>query len=543
MSLHRINTSLCPKFFRCRALSTALKNAEEYTATPHYPPILDLSFKSKLRRKKEAVHEEIKAVKTVEEKQIKLNMPRYYGFKSYLLTEDYSPYNNLPLAQHVTKTHLIVNNNLPEFYKNVGQLSTNLKAEIEEAILIEFDGYQRMHDLKNEDLDKMQIEDIISTTVAKQINRIITNKLSTSYPHIASVQIDYDPRIESTWYAGGMNPPEHIKRCRKGMEWMKPYENDPVDRLMVYFGSPSLTLRSEVPLPPIVSQEEAENPDLEVPTFKFDPRVVGTFTEHRHISNIPGFWPGDSHQFGLLSYHKRGYMSTREKFQDTQDDKEALHRQAIIASFGWLQAQANFLGFNTFNDITYPLVTQTVITNGKIWSFYAYQMNTMALNTDNLTENPKKNICWATEEMKLFEDVTEGKVVGFNDDVMNNLLKFYSNVPDTKLGVNLTPYLGNKEKFIADYEDEEKRVWLEREYKFLVANRLRYKLDYEIYSWEKIYKIDNKTRFMDKRLRPFELFQNPHKRTLDDRLANYIPRKLRPDLPRWKGRYAKEYFP
>lgn len=85
-----------------------------------------------------------------------------------------------------------------------------------------------------------------------------------------------------------MNPPEQIKRLRRGTEWMKKYENDPVDRLMVYHGFPSLTVRSHLPLNTVVPFSEAENPDLVVPFFHYDPRVVGTETEYRHMANIPG---------------------------------------------------------------------------------------------------------------------------------------------------------------------------------------------------------------------------------------------------------------
>lgn len=255
-----------------------------------------------------------------------------------------------------------------------------------------------------------------------------------------------------------------------------------------------------------------------------------------------GFWPGSSNQFGLLSYHKRGHMLTRP-FNDPSESKEALHRQGILASFGWLNALANFLGFTTYNEITYPLVTQTVVTNGQIWSFYVYQLNTLLVHSKNTTENPRRNICWATPELKLYEKIENGKLVGFNEDVLKKLLKFYGNVPEERLGVNLRPYLGEHEKYIADYANEEKRIWLEREYKHLMANRPRYKLPYEIYAWEKIYKIDHKTRPMDKRLRPFELFQKPFNRTLDDREAFYIPRCQRPDLPKNKGRRAKEFWP
>lgn len=257
---------------------------------------------------------------------------------------------------------------------------------------------------------------------------------------------------------------------------------------------------------------------------------------------MAGFWPGETHQFALLSYHKTGHLLSRN-FNDPLEAKEALHRQGVLASFAWLNALANYLGFTTFNEITYPLVTQTIVTNGQTFSFYLYQLNTLLLHSKNTTENPRRNVCWVLPEQKLYEKVENGKLIGFNDDTLKKLLKIYVNVPEERLGVNLRPYLGENEKVIADYEDAEKRSWLEREYKHLMSNRPRMKLPYEIYAWEKIYKIDHKTRPMDKRLRPFELFQDPFKRKLNERKPFYIPRAERPDLPRHKGRNAKEYWP
>lgn len=165
------------------------------------------------------------------------------------------------------------------------------------------------------------------------------------------------------------------------------------------------------------------------------------------------------------------------------------------------------------------------------------------MHTNNTTENPRRNVCWATPELKLYEKIENGKLIGFNDDVLKTLLKFYGNTPEERLGVNMKPYLSDTEKHAADYDDPEKRIWLEREYKHIMSNRPRNIQPYEIYAWEKIYKIDHKTRPMDKRLRPFELFENPYKRTLDYRLPFYVPRAQRPDLPRYKGRYKKEFWP
>jgi small subunit ribosomal protein S30 len=73
------------------------------------------------------------------------------------------------------------------------------------------------------------------------------------------------------------------------------------------------------------------------------------------------------------------------------------------------------VGFSTFNDVTYPLVTQTVITNGKLWSFYVYQLNTTLLHGEHTSNNPRHNLCWGTPELKLFETVEDGKVIGKHD--------------------------------------------------------------------------------------------------------------------------------
>jgi len=37
-------------------------------------------------------------------------------------------------------------------------------------------------------------------------------------------------------------------------------------------------------------------------------------------------------------------------------------------------------GFDQFSDLSYPFTTQTVITNGFQWSFFAYQLNTIRMN-------------------------------------------------------------------------------------------------------------------------------------------------------------------
>lgn len=85
-----------------------------------------------------------------------------------------------------------------------------------------------------------------------------------------------------------MNPPENIKRCRKGVPWRKDTENVPVNRAIQSFDMPCVALRAEQPLNPLIAYSEVENNDFHVPFFQYDPRVVGTTTEHRHAVNTPG---------------------------------------------------------------------------------------------------------------------------------------------------------------------------------------------------------------------------------------------------------------
>lgn len=59
-------------------------------------------------------------------------------------TEDVIPYDNLELSQHITRTHLVRDTELPEHYSKIvvdDSLLAAVKSDVEEAILMEHDGY------------------------------------------------------------------------------------------------------------------------------------------------------------------------------------------------------------------------------------------------------------------------------------------------------------------------------------------------------------------------------------------------------------------
>lgn len=87
-------------------------------------------------------HEKFKTIKTVEEKMIGVNMPKLYGFKCVELNEDKIPIQALKFIQHSTRTHLIVQDKLPEYYIDYDTpasfIAKELQGEIEDAIKFEF---------------------------------------------------------------------------------------------------------------------------------------------------------------------------------------------------------------------------------------------------------------------------------------------------------------------------------------------------------------------------------------------------------------------
>lgn len=129
----------------CRYISSAIRNVEDYNEKPVYPPILDRSYKAKKIREYDSWHDKIKKLKTIEEKLLELNMPKYYGYKCIMLNDNKFPYNTLPLMQYSTKTNFNEVDSLPDFYSQnnnkVDNFLSNIKSDIEDAICFEYTGY------------------------------------------------------------------------------------------------------------------------------------------------------------------------------------------------------------------------------------------------------------------------------------------------------------------------------------------------------------------------------------------------------------------
>uniref|UniRef100_A0A182YNB4 Uncharacterized protein n=1 Tax=Anopheles stephensi TaxID=30069 RepID=A0A182YNB4_ANOST len=520
----------------------------EYTNQPEYPAIQDLSYPAKKKRERESWHQRIAKLSSVEEKLFEINMPKYYGYKANILTDDKFPYNIKPFVQYATRTSF--QKGLPQFYDPVKEKSTKILAtiqsELEDTIAFELSGYS--HLMRDGNVSPMEREETVAKSLLMQLHRAIANALAPDYSHLREIETDFDPRHEAFWFLGGIYPPKLVRKIKEGMEWQKQYADDPYDRNIQYVGKPHMAIRHKHLLEPFLSKDlqslDVKQDGIEVPDYRYDPLALGYMTNFRHATTVPGFWPGDQHEFGLISFQRRTHALERHKYCAVNDLDEAIHAQGILSSFAWLLGQACYQGFSVFNDVTYPLVTQTVVTNGKHWSFYAYQLNTTLLHSDQVDANNRYNLCWGTEALQLYESIDEnGKLHGLNSDVLLQLIMFYINAPKERTEVNLKPHLCPKETRVADIEDENRRMFMEQAYKHLVSNRPRHRLVPEVYQWEKIYKIDHKTRPMDAKRRPFEFGENMYKRRLDEHALKYIPRAVRPGGPKSRPKFESTYYP
>lgn len=383
----------------------------------------------------------------------------------------------------------------------------------------------------------------ITQIIVEQLNRALLKVMSLEYPHLGEVEVDYNPRHEAFWAVGGVQSTKNVVNSSNGRKWQSKEARNVADRLIQYSGNPYMCLRHQKQLASWKTLSESNNVGLsqKLPRFKYDARCLGYDTKYQHVTNIPGHWPCVNEQtHPFLSIHSRAHLNFHSKLNAKHDVQEALDALAIKASYSLLLAHASYNGFNTYNDLTYPLNTQTIITNGKEWSFYEYQLNTLLIHADNEVGNPKVNFCRGSPPLSLFAEISKtGKCVGFNDDTFKQLLNFYGNVPKIqRTPEELQPFISSR---LSEYTNSDQCDFIDKKFKHLTSNRQRHLEIPEIFLWEKLYKIDNKTRPMEAKRRFFEKNINPWRRRLNEYDDAFVPKALR--LNEQKNKFIKKFYP
>ncbi|XP_039287423.1 uncharacterized protein LOC120352045 [Nilaparvata lugens] len=270
-------------------------------------------------------------------------------------------------------------------------------------------------------------------------------------------------------------------------------------------------------------------------------RAIETFL--KYDGSLKRFWPGSDSEFGLVSFHSCNHLLGRPPHFGDQEREDALHAQAMLAGYASCHGQASYQGFSTFNEITYPLISQHVVTDGRQFSFYVYQLNTTLMNADHVDTNPRVNVCHAMPAQQLYQHIIGNEFVGWDDSALRMLILFYMNKPEQR-DYDMKPNVDKSESHVKHITDiDERRNWLHNEFRYMYSNRPRHQLPYEIFDWEWIYKIKFMTRPFERRNRPFERWEHPlRQRTYKDYLPKYIPKSIRyPHKPTQEN--YNTYFP
>lgn len=331
------------------------------------------------------------------------------------------------------------------------------------------------------------------------------------------------------------------------VEFAEGYLESPYERSLQIKHSSVVQVRHQLPLEEFISRDDPLCTEIKVPIVDFDPRVFGLRAKCQHGTNIPGYWPEDSHQQGLLAYHTRvnGYNSKcvmKSILHDEQVTREQDISKGILTNFSWLLPQACHLGFSPLNELTYPLTSQSVNTDGRKWSFFAYQMNTCDLSHNDMSLHTHQNVLWTQPPVDLYSKVEDGKVVSYDPDCLKPLIKMYLNKPRER-PYNMKPYLSSVDKLV-DFKDDYQRDRFMTIIRNQLSNRPKTVEKPELYMWEKIMLIDNNAfpeLDLARRRRWWHMAKidflgkehwDPEFVNTDEKRDRYIPKGMRPENTR-----------
>ncbi|NWS89447.1 RT30 protein, partial [Toxostoma redivivum] len=250
-----------------------------------------------------------------------------------------------------------------------------------------------------------------------QLVSTLAASLSGRNPLLAASSLDLNPEVNYYWHHG---EEVVVHGHRKGRV-------DPV-RFQID-DNPHLQIRVPKQLPEVVPLES----DLgDVPVIDHKPSKLPLFKRQYENKVFIGSKVADPCCYGHTQFHLLPDKLKRERFirERLEDQIEVVYRSNGIASlFAWTAAQAMYQGFWSEADVTRPFVSQAVVTDGKYFAFFCYQLNTLALTAETIKNNPRKNICWGTDSKPLYDVVEDGNVKGFNDEVLLQLVHFLLNRP------------------------------------------------------------------------------------------------------------------
>ncbi|KAH0502664.1 28S ribosomal protein S30, mitochondrial [Microtus ochrogaster] len=258
----------------------------------------------------------------------------------------------------------------------------------------------------------------LSSPVLDQLVGTLVNLLSPLNPVLTTAALDYKRPVDFYWQRGEERIPAGHRKGR--IDALRYQIND----------KPHNQIRISKQLPEFVPLDYSI--PAEIPVMKCKPDKLPLFKRQYENTIFTGSKTADPRCYGHTQFHLLPDRLNREKLikQNRAEQVEVVFRANALASlFAWTGAQAVYQGFWSEADVTRPFVSQAVITDGKYFSFFCYQLNTLALTVQADQNNPRKNICWGTQSKPLYETVEDNDVKGFDDDVLLQIVDFLLNKP------------------------------------------------------------------------------------------------------------------
>ncbi|XP_010875500.1 39S ribosomal protein S30, mitochondrial [Esox lucius] len=407
----------------CRTVRIVHTNAA--TEEPVYPPVLpSLTAKSRSSKgRRIAEHlEKIRAADVHEKLDLLTRVQR----KKYVLYPQTFALNADKWYQHFTKTAYVPG--LPEKFivdedkeKSV-PATNNAHFSIDEKTFGDIRSYvchsilqENWYMKKRRPFLQREQEHFVSPFLRNLISGL-THTLAKHNPVLQLSSLDFDPQVNFYWMRGQRTIPRGHRSGR--VEPIRfQIDDKPHSQIRIHE-----QLTQFVPLEEVISAE--------VPEIKLAPDLLPMFRRQYENNIFTGVKLPDPLCHGHTQFHMVPDRYRRDKMakRNLTDQVEVYLRANGIASlFAWTGAQAMYQGFWSRMDVTRPFVSQAVITDGQYFSFFCYQLNTLALSVETDAGNPRKNVCWGTDSFRLFEEVKDGAVVGLDDRVLNLLVQFLLN--------------------------------------------------------------------------------------------------------------------
>lgn len=258
-----------------------------------------------------------------------------------------------------------------------------------------------------------QDREAVASPFLDQLVAALVGLLSAHNPVLAAAALDCKRPVHFYWLRGEEIIPRGHRKGR-------------VDALRYQINDkPHNQIRISKQLPEFVPLDYSV--PIEIPVMKCKPDKLPLFKRQYENTIFIGSKTADPYCYGHTQFHLLPDKLKRERLlkQNCADQIEVVFRANAIASlFAWTGAQAMYQGFWSEADVTRPFVSQGVITDGKYFSFFCYQLNTLALTAQADQNNSRKNICWGTQSKPLYETIEDNDVKGFNDDVLLQIVHF-----------------------------------------------------------------------------------------------------------------------